>query len=184
MWGGGREAPTQPWRGARSQQSEGRPSSRRCGRGPATPASQASVLNGEATRFLAGIRQHVFCVWLLGAVHVSGRGSCRPRRHWQNRDHQGPGQSPGLALCCHQLRRRHGLQSKALAPSRCHLVGQRGRVGSAGRRSAHALPCRGVGPRAAQEKTLCCRSLGTGPALLWQQHVEQVSWASVPGRGR
>lgn len=59
---------------------------------------------------------NVFCVWLLtGTVHVPGRGPCWPSRHRQNRDHQGPGQSLGLALCRDQLRRRHGLQSKASA---------------------------------------------------------------------
>ena len=60
-------------------------------------------------------RQHMFCVWLLtGAVHVSGWGSCWPSGHGEDRDHQGPGQSPGPALCGDQLRRRHGLQSKGL----------------------------------------------------------------------
>lgn len=59
---------------------------------------------------------NVFCVWLLtGTVHVSGRGACWSSRHRQNRDHQGPGQSPGLALRRDQLWRRHGLQSKASA---------------------------------------------------------------------
>lgn len=84
---------------------------------------------GNDLCFLTRVRQHAFCIWLLtGTVHVSGWGPCRPSRHWQNRDHQGPGQSPGLALCCNQLRRRHGLQSKALASLWCRLLGQSVRV--------------------------------------------------------
>jgi len=36
----------------------------------------------------------------------------RSRRHWQDRDHQGPGQVPGQAVCRLQLLRRSRLQGE------------------------------------------------------------------------
>lgn len=125
------------------------------------------------------------CIWLLtGAVHVSGWGPCWTRRDWQNRDHQGPGQSPGLALCGNQLRRRHGLQSKAVAP---FPVPSRQTEREGGHRRKAFSPCtampwrgdsrgRGRKPCATAASGLAGSTLSAAGGV--------VSWTSVPSRGR
>lgn len=98
-----------------------------------------------------------------GAVHVPGGRPCGPSGYWQDRDHQRPGQSPGLALCCDQLWGRHGLQGTAESGTR----------DAGGGTAAHTLRDT-AGRREPREETATL-SLRTHPCLRCQQRVEQRS---------